>query len=211
MNGSWGKLGQVLYGQRVRFIWHSLEKCEKQLQKSLAWINIWIMIYLQIHRALLLPPPSFTIIYLLPESLVSNLSSSNCSSLHPQQNLQKQTESLLLWCNPAEAWQSPGITFSPSQLPYATGRAEDRHWSPSWGQDIVACKKNELLKKTNPLPHTWATLRDANLRSFPLTHFLKQISFLEYKFFRFLPHSFISRYFKQSNPPLNDLQRSNPS
>lgn len=117
---------------------------KKQLQKSLAWINIWIIIYLQIHRALLLPP-SFTITYLLPESLVSSLSSSNCSSLHPQQNLQKQTEPLLLWCNSAQAWQSPEITLSPSQLPYATGRAEDRHRSPSWGQDIVACKKNKLL------------------------------------------------------------------
>lgn len=151
------------------------------------------MIYLQIHRALLLPP-SFITTYLLPESLVSNLSSSNCSSLHPQQNLQKQTETLLLWCN--TAWQSPEITFSPSQLPYATGRAESRHKSPSWGQDIVACKKEQAVKKTNPPPHTWATLCDANLRSFPLTHFLKPNSFLEYKFLWFLLPSLISQVFK---------------
>lgn len=178
---------------RVSSIWHPPKKCEKQLQKSLAWINIWIMIYLQIHRALLLP----TIIYhKLFTARISCLKSIqlHCLSLHPQQNLQKQAESLLLWCN--SAWQSPEITFSPSQLPYATGRAEDRHRSPSWGQEIAACNKNKLLKKTNPPPHTWATLCDATLRSFPLTHFLKQNSFLEYKFFQLLLPHFISQVFK---------------
>lgn len=89
-----------------------------------------------------------------------------------------KAESLLLWCN--SAWQSPEITFSPSQLPYATGRAEDRHRSPSWGQDIVACKKEQAVKKIKPstthVGYTlWCQPEIISSYSFPKTKLLSWV------------------------------------
>lgn len=87
----------------------------------------------------------------------------------------------LLWCNCA--WQPAEITFT---TPICS-RTCWRQAQISLVRTRYRClQKEQVVKTTNPPPHTWATLCDANLRSFPLTHFLKQNPFLEYKLFQFL-------------------------
>lgn len=178
MKGSWAKLGHVLYGQG-EFYMVPTEKNVKSSCKVSALNQYGDNDLLTNTQSTTAPPPSFTTTYSLPVSCLKPIQLQLPISSPPTKPT--KAESLLMWCNCA--WQPAEITFT---TPICYRTCWHRHRSPSWGQDIVTCKKNKLLKKTNPPPHTWATFCDANLKSFPLTHFLEQNPFLEYKLFQFL-------------------------
>lgn len=149
------------------------------------------------------PPSSFSTSYLLLKSLASSLSSSTCHLFTPNKTYKNKQE--YFWHNlPPQSWQSPKITFSSSQPPYATVHmAEDK--ALSWGQ--VACKTNKKAVKRRNHHHTRALCQSEIISSYSLPKTKLLLSWAQVLSV-FAPPTSTPRYSSQSNSWM-DLYYSN--
>lgn len=198
MDGIRAKHGHVLYAQWQNELCMVLDEKTWKVGAEVFGLNQYTDNDLLIHRRLLLPSPLiYHKLFTVKVSCLKSIQLYSFTSSLPT----KPTKANRVF--PSVMWPSSSI-LAVTIKKKKSSRLHNSHILQYMLKTVrdLSCKDkisllvkqtNKLLKEKTPPLHTWIMLCDANLRSFPLTHFLKQnSSFLKHKFFRLLLPRFIS-------------------